>query len=206
MPFTNYSDLKTSVANYLGRSDLTAVIPDFIAFAEARLSRQLQTRQMLKSATSNTVAGDARVALPTDFQQIRDLHLQGNPRSPVTYMSPSAFNRNARADVSGKPVFYTVLGTEFEFAPIADAVYTLEILYYAKPTVLSATNPSNVFLANYPDALLYASLMEAEPYLINDARVQTWATLYDRAIANIIDSDQGSEYAGVPLQMTITSR
>ncbi len=38
---------------------------------------------------------------------------------------------------------------------------------------------------NYPDALLYASLLEAEPYLINDARSQTWATLYDRAIKNI---------------------
>jgi hypothetical protein len=30
--------------------------------------------------------------------------------------------------------------------------------------------------------------------------------LYDRAIKNIEDSDQNSEYSGIPLQMRITSR
>ena len=204
MSYTNYSDLQASVAGYLGRSDLTTQIPDFIRFAELRLGRELRTRQMLNSATAPTVANDARTALPTDFLEIRDLFIQGNPRRPLTYMSPSAFSREARADIVGLPVFYTILASEFQYAPIPDAIYTLEILYYAKPTFLSDANVSNVFLANYPDALLYASLIEAEPYLINDARSQLWATLYDRAIKNISDSDQGGEYSGIPLQMKIT--
>jgi len=204
MSYTNYTDLQASVASYLGRSDLTTEIPDFIRFAELRLARELRTRQMLNSATAPTVANDARTALPTDFLEIRDLFIQGNPRRPLTYMSPSAFSRQARADVIGLPVFYTILASEFKYAPIPDAIYTLEILYYAKPTFLSSANASNVFLANYPDALLYASLIEAEPYLINDARSQLWATLYDRAIKNISDSDQGGEYSGIPLQMKIT--
>lgn len=206
MAYTNYTDLQASVASYLGRSDLTSVIPDFIRFAETRLARELRTRLMLKSATAPTVAADARVALPTDFLEIRDLFVQGNPRMPVTYLSPSAFTRDARADESGLPVFYTVLASEFQFAPQPDTVYTLEILYYAKPPVLSSTTASNVFLANYPDALLYGALIEAEPYLINDARSNTWATLYDRAIKNISDADQGGEYSGIPLQMKLTSR
>jgi len=204
MSYTNYTDLQASVASYLGRSDLTTEIPDFIRFAELRLARELRTRQMLNSATAPTVANDARTALPTDFLEIRDLFVQGTPRRPLTYMSPSAFSRQARADVIGLPVFYTILASEFKYAPIPDAIYTLEILYYAKPTFLSSANASNVFLANYPDALLYASLIEAEPYLINDARSQLWATLYDRAIKNISDSDQGGEYSGIPLQMKIT--
>jgi hypothetical protein len=206
MGYTNYTDLQASVAGYLGRSDLSAQIPDFIRFAEIRLARELRTRLMLKSATAPTVAADARVALPTDFLEIRDLFVQGNPRMPVTYLSPSAFTRDARADESGLPVFYTVLASEFQFAPQPDTVYTLEILYYAKPPVLSSTVSSNVFLANYPDALLYGALIEAEPYLINDARSQTWATLYDRAVKNISDADQGGEYSGIPLQMKLTSR
>jgi len=197
---------QASVASYLGRSDLSAVIPDFIRFAETRLARELRTRLMLKSATAPMVAADARVALPTDFLEIRDLFTQGNPRMPVTYLSPSAFTRDARADQSGLPVFYTVLASEFQFAPAPDAAYTLEILYYAKPPVLSSSNASNVFLANYPDALLYGALLEAEPYLINDARSGTWATLYDRAVKNISDADQGGEYSGIPLQMKLTSR
>jgi hypothetical protein len=174
--------------------------------AELRLQRELRTRQMLKSATATMVGADPKVALPTDFLEIRDLHIQGNPRMPVTYMSPSAFTRDAYADERGKPMYYTILASEFEFAPNPDAAYVLEILYYAKPTILSDSNASNVFLANYPDALLYASLLEAEPYLINDARSQTWAALYDRAIKNISDADQGGEYSGIPLQMRITSR
>ena len=204
MSYTNYSDLQASVASYLGRSDLTTEILDFIRFAELRLGRELRTRQMLNSATAPTIANDAKVALPTDFLEIRDLFIQGNPRRPLTYMSPSAFSREARADIVGLPVFYTILASEFKFAPIPDAAYTLEILYYAKPTFLSTANVSNVFLANYPDALLYGSLIEAEPYLINDARSQLWATLYDRAIKNISDADQGGEYSGIPLQMKIT--
>jgi hypothetical protein len=206
MAYTNYTDLQASVASYLGRSDLSAVIPDFIRFAELRLARDIRTRKMLKSATANMVAGDERLSLPTDFLEVRNLYTQGNPRMPVTYLSPSAFTRDARADESGLPVFYTVLASEFQFAPQPDTAYVLEILYYAQPPLLSGANSSNVFLANYPDALLYGSLIEAEPYLINDARSQTWATLYDRAIKNIEDSDQNSEYSGIPLQMRITSR
>ena len=206
MAYTNYTDLQASVASYLGRSDLSAVIPDFIRFAELRLARDIRTRKMLKSATANMVAGDERLSLPNDFLEVRNLYTQGNPRMPVTYLSPSAFTRDARADESGLPVFYTVLASEFQFAPKPDTVYTLEILYYAKPPVLSSTVASNVFLANYPDALLYGSLIEAEPYLINDARSQTWATLYDRAVKNISDADQSGEYSGIPLQMKLTSR
>lgn len=206
MAFTSYSDLKTTVANYLGRSDLTTQIPDFIRLAETRLARELRTRQMLKSATASMTGGDSKIALPTDFLEVRDLYIQGNPRVPVSYLSPSAFTRDARADESGKPVYYTVLASEFMFAPVADGTYTLEILYYAKPAVLSDSNSSNVFLANYFDALLYGALAEAEPYLINDARVQMWISMYDRAINNISTSDENSEYSGVPLQMKVTSR
>jgi hypothetical protein len=206
MAYTNYSDLKTSVANYLGRSDLTSVIPDFISFAEMRMARELRTRQMLQSATASTVGNDAKVALPTDFLEVRDLNVQGSPRTPLTYMSPSAFSRDAPADEVGRPTTYTIIKSEFVLAPKPDTAYTLEILYYAKPTVLSTSNASNVFLANYPDALLYASLLEAEPYLINDARSQTWVSLYDRAITNISNADQNGDYSGVPLQMRVTSR
>jgi len=101
---------------------------------------------------------------------------------------------------------YTVLAAEFQLAPIPDAAYTLQMLYYAKPELLSDTNASNVFLANCPDALLYASLGEAEPYLMNDARLQTWAALYERAITAINNSDQAGEYSGQPISMSYNVR
>ena len=48
MAFTTYTTLKTSIANYLGRTDLTDQIPDFITLAENRLRRDLRLRTMLK--------------------------------------------------------------------------------------------------------------------------------------------------------------
>lgn len=206
MALANYSDLKTSVANYLGRSDLTSQIPDFITLAELRLSRDIRTRRMLKTATATTTSGDATVGLPSDFLAIRDVHIQGSPRTLVTYLSPSAFSSNARADDTGLPVFYTMRSNEFELAPKPDTTYTLQMLYYFKPSALSDSNTSNEFLANYPDALLYGSLLEAEPYLMNDARLQVWANLYNQAVTRINESDEESEYAGVPLSMTYVVR
>ena len=204
MALSTFSELKTTVANYLGRSDLTAQIPDFIRMAEDRLRRELRVRQMLKVVTAPTTAGDATVSIPADFLQIRDIHVTGNPVYTLEYMSPSSFYRNARSVESGVPVNYTLLASEFIFAPQPDAAYSLKMLYYAKPDYLSDSNTSNVFLANFPDALLYGALGEAEPYLMNDARTTTWAALYDRSIANINVSDEGAEYAGVPLKMVVS--
>lgn len=206
MALTTYSELKTSVANYLGRSDLTSQIPDFITLAEIRLNRSVRIRQMLKTATSATTAADPTVGLPSDFLEMRDLHISGNPRTPISYMSPSAFTRDARADEAGKPVFYTLRANEIELAPNPDTAYTLQMLYYAKPTALSDSVSSNTYLANCPDALLYGALLEAEPYLMNDARLQVWSSLYNNAVASLNTSDDNSEYSGVPLTMTVTTR
>jgi len=202
MAFTNYTELKASVADYLARTDLTTQIPDFITLAELRLRRDLRIRQMLKVATTATVVSDSTVGLPSDFLAIREIHLDTNPASSLEYLSPTSFFSNAFTTNLGKPTKYTVLAAEFQFAPIPDSAYTVQILYYATPTLLSSSVSSNVFLAYCPDLLLYAALGEAEPYLINDARIQTWAALYDRGLASLSSSDESSEYAGSPLVMT----
>jgi hypothetical protein len=98
------------------------------------------------------------------------------------------------------------LASEFQLAPVPDAAYTVKLLYYTAPTFLSDSNSSNAFIANAPDALLYASLLEAEPYLMNDARINTWGTMYDRAISTLTKSDEASQYSGVPLSMSTATR
>ena len=206
MAITTYAGLQTTVANYLARTDLTSQIPDFIRLAETRLRRELRIRQMLKSATTLTTGGDATVALPSDFLEVRDLIVVANPVRPITYMSPSVFSRNARTTESGYPIDYTILATEFKFAPIPDTEYTLEILYYAAPEFLSDTNSSNAYLSNCPDLLLYGALLEAEPYLMNDQRIQVWAGMYQKGVDAITTSDEQAQYSGVPLQMKLTTR
>lgn len=206
MSIATYSELKTAVANYLARTDLTDQIPDFIRFAELRLRRELRIRQMLKSVTTTTTAGDSTVELPSDFLEIRDFVVVTNPVQPLTYSSPAIFSRNTRSTESGKPLDYTILSTEFQLAPIPDSAYTVKLLYYYAPTFLSDSNQGNAFITNAPDALLYASLLEAEPYIMNDARINTWGGMYDRAISTLTKSDESSQYSGVPLSMTTTLR
>jgi hypothetical protein len=161
---------------------------------------------MLKTATASMTINDPTVGLPSDFIGVRDVFLIGDPRRTLIYLSPSTFSRNADATSSGKPVNYTLRANEFEFAPKPDSAYTVQMLYYFRPEAMSDSVSSNEFLANYPDALLYATLLEAEPYLMNDQRVQVWANLYNQAAQRINSSDEESEFAAVPLVMSVTSR
>ena len=206
MAFTTYTDLKNTIADYLARDDLTTQIPDFIRLAEQRLRRDLHIRQMLKVATADTVADDSTVSLPSDFLAMKDLHLDTNPVRVLQFQNTSNFFRNARTTDKGVPTMYTLLGSEFQFAPYPDAVYTLRMVYYHKPDFLSDSNTSNLFLANCPDLLLYGALAEAEPYLMNDERVATWAGLYDRGLASLRASDDDSEYPSSPMSITLSTR
>ena len=206
MAITNYSDLKTTIANYLARSDLAPVIPDFIRLAETRLQRDLRIRQMLVVAQATTTGGLSTVGIPTDFMEMRDIHVVSNPVQTLSYAAPNSFYGKSRSTQSGIPKVYTVLADEIQLSPIPDSGYILQMLYYAKPPVLSDTNPSNVFLSNTPDALLYGALGEAEPYLMNDARLSVWAALYDRAINSISTTDQAGEYSGQPMSMSYNLR
>ena len=134
---------------------------------------------------------------------MRELHFQGNPPITLEYESPDKFFRDQLTTTSGLPYYYTIIAYELQFAPAPDSSMTLQMLYYAKPTYISSTVSSNLYLANYSDALLYATLAEAEPYLMNDARIQTWASMYDRAIANIMNSDIGKKFPNTALNVTL---
>jgi hypothetical protein len=161
---------------------------------------------MLKSVTTSTVKADSTVELPSDFLEIRDFVVMTNPITPLSYSSPSSLSNDLRTSQVGVPRSYTILASEFQLTPIPDAVYTLKMLYYAAPAYLSVSNTTNVFLTTAPDGLLYGALVEAEPYLMNDARINTWGSMYDRAISSLTKSDEEGQYSGVPLSIKLTSR
>lgn len=208
MAITNYTTLQSTIADYLARTDLTTQIPLFIQLAENRLRRDLRIRPMLKVVTASTTASDPTVSVPSDFLEMRDLHIEANPIHTIIYQNPSNFFRNTKAGTltGGYPNNYTIMGSEFQFAPIPDAAYTLKMVYYAAPEYLSSTVSSNVFLANCPDLLLYGALGEAEPYLMNDARTATWAQLYDRGLNSLTISDDAAEQPAAPMVISVATR
>ena len=71
------------------------------------------------------------------------------------------------------------------------------MLYFKYFTALSDSNTTNDMLTYHPDAYLYGALVEAEPYLYNDKRLQTWSSLYDRAKDDIIRSNERDRHSGV---------
>ena len=196
MALTTYAELKTSIGDWLNRSDLTSVIPDFISLAEAQIERTLRARQMIVRANASF---DAQYgAVPADFLETKSLKLTStNPQTPLEFLSIDALDQKAAEyTASGKPRFFGVVGGQLRIVPTPDSTYTTELTYYAKLSKLSSTNTSNWLLSSSPDIYLYGSLLQAAPYLQDDARIQTWATLYERALNDLQTADDRSASSG----------
>ena len=205
MALTTYAELKTSIGDWLNRSDLTSVIPDFISLAEAQIERTLRARQMIVRANASF---DAQYgAVPADFLETKSLKLTStNPQTPLEFLSIDALDQKAAEyTASGKPRFFGVVGGQLRIVPTPDSTYTTELTYYAKLSKLSSTNTSNWLLSSSPDIYLYGSLLQAAPYLQDDARIQTWATLYERALNDLQTADdRGASSGGALLTRTKT--
>jgi hypothetical protein len=62
-------------------------------------------------------------------------------------------------------------------------------LYYEQTRFLGDDFQTNWVTEYIPDLLLYASLLEATPFLKNDERIQTWQAMYDRAAQAVNGED-----------------
>ena len=196
MAISTYTELQTAVANWLDRDDLTARIPEFIALTEARFNRLLRIRSMETEADQATVAGTRSYSLPTDYRQMRTVHLTTSPITAMSYITPEIMDRIWAGSTQGKPLSYTIKGNNIYVGPSPDVVYTIRFLYYKKISSLSTLSPTNSILTDAPDVYLYGCLLEAEPFLQNDARVQLWATAFQQAITDIQEQDEKDRHSG----------
>ena len=205
MAISTYAELKTAVANWLNRDDLTANIPDFITLCEARLNRVLRTRAMEGLYTASTIAGQRDYNLPPNYLQMRALRLNTSPLTVLEYVSPEIMDRVWAGSSGGKPVAYTIKANELFLGPSPDAVYTMEMDYYRKFDSLSAIITTNAMLTDNPDVYLYGSLLEAEPFIKNDSRIQVWGTSFYKAITDIQDQDSKDRHSGSEMRIRNTS-
>ena len=51
-----------------------------------------------------------------------------------------------------------------------------------RPTSLVTDTTGTYLSRHFPEALLYASLLAAEPFLVGDERLATWGALYKAAL------------------------
>jgi hypothetical protein len=136
MALSNYTELQASVGDFLNRSDLSTVIPDFITMAEAELNRTLRVREM--SVRTQAPIDSQYVKLPADFLGMRNIDLLTDPVTPLSYKNLQNLDRHRASDATGKPIYYSIMQNNIEFAPAPDGDYTIEIVYYQKIPALSA--------------------------------------------------------------------
>lgn len=184
MAITDYASLQTAVGNWLHRSDLNTQIPDFISIAEVKLNRLLRLRAMENIATG-TVA--QTVSLPTGFVEMISLTVTvGGTTYPVTYIPPTQINSD-----SSTTYRYSLVGDNIYFVPIGSGEsYTLT--YYKKFDPVSSG--ANWLITNAPDVYLYAALMEATPFIKDDARTQLWGSMLSNSIDQLMKADIGDRY------------
>jgi len=203
--FTSYENLKTNIASYLARTDLTEQIPMFISLAEKRLNRDLRLRQTLQQSTY-TMSSGFKVPTPADFLEMQDLHLDANPVIPLTFQTVSQFyRRNGGSNAQGQPINYTLVADNFVLAPQPTGATTVNMTYYKIPSPMSDTVPSNEYLEVCPDLLLYASLAESAPFLMDDPRLATWNGMYQTGLASITKSDEQSTFPAQPLAVQLST-
>ena len=204
MSITTYDELKSSIADFLNRDDLTTVIPTFISLAEADMNRQVRHWRMEDRAVA--LLDTRYTSLPTDFIEALRVMLTGPSIQRLELITNSELmDKRALTDVAATPKFYTITDGAFEVYPTPDQDYDLEIVYFERLNALSASNASNWMLEYHPDAYLYGSLSHAAPYLGEDQRVAVWASLYKNAISGINLEDDKAKASGAGHRMRIRS-
>lgn len=165
---------------------MTAQIPDFIALAEIRLSRDLRIAPLIAGANLVIAASGTGAALPADCVEVVSARLTNG--NELSYVTPDTYNRtliNANGVVT--PLYYTIMGGTFYTAPAWGQGGTVAINYFRKEKALSGTNATNWYITNAPDMLLYGCLLEGAPYIKDTVNAQMWEKYYENAKARLND-------------------
>jgi hypothetical protein len=205
MAITTYAELKSSIANWLNRDDLTSVIPDFISLTEAGINRDLRHYKMINRVDATL---DSRyVQMPADWLETVRFGITSGTTYRLELVSRDDMleYRQNTSDIAGIPKFYANIGDTIEVFPTPAAEYQMQLQYYAKTPALSGSNTDNWLLRDAPDIYLYGALVQAAPYLNDDARVQTWAALYSSAMQSMQKASDDTRFAGSGLRMRVTS-
>lgn len=204
MAITTYAELKTAVADWLNRDDLTATIPNFIALAEAQMNRQIRHRKMVVRA--DATVDTPYFAAPADWLETIRFQLNTNPITPLVYLTPEQLIEDEQVySTGGQPMFFTVVGQQFQVLPAPDDSYDAELMYYAKIPALSDAAPTNWLLTEAPDVYLYATLVQSAPYLKEDERMGVWAGLYQTLINDMKIADERARIGSSKLTPRIRS-
>ena len=201
MALANYTDLKQLVERFSHRTDLSDVIDDFIGLAEDRINTELKIRSNEIRATATATVDTRFLALPDKFYKMRSLTVNKQSDAndetegevyDVLYKTPTALTASKRT-TAGRPQYFTVT-SQIEFERPFDFAYTVEMDYFSTLAPLNSTNTTNDVLTNYPMLYLYGCMLFLADWSQNDAQLQKYDALFDKAMAKANKQDNRGRY------------
>ncbi len=188
---SDYTSLQAAVASWLKRTDLAAVIPDFIMLAEQRMNGDLDTRSMEVRTSLACVANVRTVALPSDMVEMKRVMVtDSDPAQVLEYKSPDQIvYDNPYLQRAGRPTNFTVIGGNLELSPMPDLAYPLELIYQQRIPPLSASNATNWALTQNPNIYLFGALMESAAFTLDESRLPLYESKYREAVKTLNEVD-----------------
>lgn len=198
MALDTYSNLKTTVQDWSHRNDVANKMDDFILITEQEMYNNavepLIVREQEFRATADTTTTTRYIALPNGFTRMRRILIDDKSTDPcqfeMRYYTPEVLPISSR---SGMPSAFTVT-SQIELDRVPDAVYNLEMQYFATPTPLSASNPTNDILTNYPSIYLYGSLWALNRWANEDTLAANYYNDFMNAIRGANQADDLGRY------------
>ena len=204
MALSTFSDLKTAVANYLNRDDLTSRIPDFITLTENRINRELRARANVSRVITTTPSGTDIYDVPADLIELRSIIKRGtNNNVALAYVTPESAAREYGTVANGSPRAYSSIGKAIKLIPTPDAAYTIELIYYNKLNNLSDSVTTNNILSEFPSLYLYGACLEGAIFLNDSAEITRFDAIFNRTLSDIQASEEKSRYGGNVMSMTV---
>lgn len=185
----DYAWLKASIAKWAHRSDLAALIPDFVLLAEKRINDYLRASGQETTTSLAATAGDAFVALPADVAEIKSVSIAGS--GTLDYLPPESFNVRYAAGASGTPRHYTVIGSTLTLGPTPQAAHQLQCVMRLDLPALTDAAPLNWLIEQRPDLYLAAAMCEVVGYTRDVAALPQWEAKYGAALAALNAAEWG---------------
>lgn len=200
----SYSTLITATQDYLKRSDLATFVPNFVQNWEERFYRQPKNFGRWMETSLDATIASAVVPVPAAYLGLKLAYINANPSSRLERISlDQLYGRYPRGDAVGRPGWISRDTVNFVFGPAPDSDYNVRGVYWVKPVLIRnfATDASaHWIIVNAPDIALYGALLEAEPFMKNDARLQVWAGMYQQALKDYRDLHKEEETSGSAVQ------
>ena len=185
-----YDNLVADVITYMERDDagFIAQIPSLIGLAESAIAAELKSLLQLVVVETTLAAAQDILVKPTRWRKTISMKINGKP---ILLRSQDYVAQYQSESTPSRPLYYSEYDyNNWNFAPIPDQEYPVEIIYYSLVQPLDSTNQTNLFTQVAPQAMLFGTLLQAQGYLKALDKLPVWKQYYQDCLNALKNEDQ----------------